>query len=73
MVALESDGPAAQAGLSEGDRILALSDQQVTSIDALLKRLEEIPVGVPADVVVLRGDRRLERFVIPGEYPSLDL
>jgi S1-C subfamily serine protease len=73
VVALEPGGPAAQAGLSEGDRILALAERAVTSIDALLKRLEEIPVGIPAEVVVLRGDRRLERFVVPGEYPSLDL
>jgi S1-C subfamily serine protease len=73
VVALEPGGPAAQSGLAEGDRILALADRPVTSIDALLKRLEEIPVGIPADVIVLRGDRRLERFVVPGEYPSLEL
>jgi S1-C subfamily serine protease len=73
VVALESGGPADQAGLTEGDRILALADQPMTSVDALLKRLEEIPVGIPAEVVVLRGDRRLERFVVPGEYPSLEL
>jgi hypothetical protein len=26
-------------------------------------------VGVPVTVTVLRGQRKLERFVIPAEYP----
>ena len=72
VIALEGGGPATQAGMSEGDVILALADQTVTSIDDLQKRLAEIPVGIPAEVVLLRGDRRLVRYVVPGEYPSLE-
>ena len=73
VVGLEPNAPAAQSGLSEGDLILALADQPITRVDILQKRLTEIPVGIPAEVVILRGERRLERFVVPGEYPSLDI
>jgi S1-C subfamily serine protease len=72
VVALEPGGPAVQAGMGEGDVILALADQPITGVDDLQKRLAEIPVGIPAEIALLRGDRRLLRFVVPGEYPSLD-
>jgi S1-C subfamily serine protease len=70
---LEANGPAAQAGVSEGDLIVGLADQPINGVDGLQKRLSEIPVGIPAEVVLLRGERRLVRFVVPGEYPSLDV
>jgi S1-C subfamily serine protease len=73
VVGLEASGPAAQAGVSEGDLIVGLADQPITGVDDLQKRLAEIPVGIPAEVVLLRGERRLVRFVVPGEYPSLDV
>jgi S1-C subfamily serine protease len=70
---LESGGPADQAGMAEGDLIVALGDQPITSLDDLQKRLTEMPVGIPTEVVLLRADRRLVRFVVPGEYPNLDV
>jgi S1-C subfamily serine protease len=73
VVGLEPGGPAAQAGLDESDLIVNLADQPITSIDDLQNRLAEIPVGIPAEIVLLRGERRLVRFVVPGEYPSLDV
>jgi S1-C subfamily serine protease len=73
VIAVEPGGPAAQAGMCEGDLILDLGDQPITCIDDLQKRLTEIPVGIPAEIVLLRDDRRLVRFVVPGEYPSLDV
>ncbi len=66
---LEPGGPAAQAGMAEGDLIVALADRPITGVDDLQKRLAEIPVGIPAEVVLLRSERRLVRFVVPGEYP----
>jgi S1-C subfamily serine protease len=73
VIGLEKDGPAAQAGMSEGDIIISLGDQPITGLDDLQKRLSEIPVGIPSDVVLLRNNRLLSRFVVPGEYPSLDV
>ena len=57
----------------EGDLIVALGDEPVATIDALQKRLSEIPVGIPAEIVIVRDGRRLARFVVPGEYPSLEV
>jgi S1-C subfamily serine protease len=69
VMAVESGGPADQAGILEGDMIVRLGDQASTSVDDLHKMLTELPVGVPATVTLLRGQRRLERFVVPAEYP----
>jgi S1-C subfamily serine protease len=73
VVGLEPGGPAAQAGMAEEDVIVTLADQPIAAIDDLQKRLAEIPVGVPAEIVILRHQRRLVRFVVPGEYPSLEI
>ena len=53
VIGLEPDGPAAQAGMAEGDLIIALGDQPITCLDDLQKRLAEIPVGIPAEVSAL--------------------
>jgi S1-C subfamily serine protease len=73
VMALEPGGPAAQAGMADGDLIIALGDQPISTIDDLQNRLADIPVGIPTEVVLLRGNRRLGRFVVPGEYPSLEI
>jgi S1-C subfamily serine protease len=73
VIALEPDGPASHAGMAVEDLIVALNDKPVSSIDDLQNRLAEIPVGIPAEVIMLRSGRRLGRFVVPGEYPSLDV
>jgi S1-C subfamily serine protease len=70
VVAVEADGPADQAGVLEGDRIVALGEQPTANVDDLHKLLTQLPVGVPSTVVLLRGDRRLERMVVPNEYPN---
>jgi S1-C subfamily serine protease len=69
VVAVEEGGPADQAGIAEEDILIALGDEPATSVDDLHKRLLQLPVGVPATVTLLRGDRRIERMVLPGEYP----
>jgi S1-C subfamily serine protease len=69
VVALEPDGPADQAGLREEDVIVALGDHPAATVDDLHKHLLELPVGVPATITLLRGERRLVRMVIPGDYP----
>jgi S1-C subfamily serine protease len=69
VMAVENGGPADQAGIQEDDYIIALGEQPVTSVDDLHKLLTELPVEVPTSVIILRGDRRLERLVLPQEYP----
>jgi S1-C subfamily serine protease len=69
VVAIESGAPADQAGILEDDLIVSLGEQPVTSIDDLHRLLTELPIEVPTAVVLLRGQRRLERLVLPQEYP----
>jgi S1-C subfamily serine protease len=71
VLAVESDGPADQAGIQDEDLVVALGDQPTTSVDDMHKLLMQLPVGVPATIVLLRGQRRLERMIIPGEYPDV--
>ena len=71
-MAVEPGGPAEQAGIEADDLIVALGEQPVTSVDDLHKLLTQLPVGVPSSVIMLRGQRRLQRFVLPEEYPHWD-
>jgi S1-C subfamily serine protease len=66
---VEPNGPADEAGIQEGDVIVSLGERPATSVDDLHKLLTELPVGIPAGVVLLRDQRRLERMVIPTDYP----
>ena len=47
---------------TEEDVLIALGDQPVVTVDELHKRLTELPIDVPASVVLLREGRRLERL-----------
>ena len=70
ILSVEAGGPADQAGILEGDLIVALAEQPTGSVDDLHKLLMQLPVGIPAPVVLLRGERRLERWVVPDDYPD---
>ncbi len=70
VVAVQPGGPAEDAGLQEEDIILALGDLPTRSVDDLHKLLTQLPVGVPSTIAILRNERRLERMVIPEEYPD---
>jgi S1-C subfamily serine protease len=73
VVSVEENGPADQAGLQEEDLIVTFGDQPVTTIDDLHKLLLQLPVGVPTALTLLRGERRLERMVLPADYPDPQL
>src|SRR5439155_12811636 len=70
ILAVEENGPADQAGLTEEDLILSLGEQPTSSVDDLHKMLMQLPVGIPTPVILLRGERRLERWVVPDDYPE---
>ncbi len=69
ILSVEPSGPAEQAGIEEEDIIVSLAEQPTGSIDDLHKLLMQLPVGIPAAAVLLRGERRLERWVVPDDYP----
>jgi S1-C subfamily serine protease len=67
---LEEDGPAQNGGLWIEDVIVGFAGTPVASVDDLHRMLTQHPVGLPAPIVVLREGRRVERTVVPGEYPN---
>jgi len=69
VMAIEPGGPADQAGILEEDLIVSLGEQATTGVDDLHKLLTQLPIDVPAPVVLLRRDRLLNRLVLPTDYP----
>jgi len=67
IVSMEGRGPAAAAGLREGDRIVSIHDRPVTTVDDLHRFLSEWPVGEPVSLSVIRGEERLNVTVVPEE------
>lgn len=53
--------------MKEGDFILAVNDQAVTSVDDLHRFLAEGFIGRMVTMSVLRGQEKFQLEVIPGE------
>lgn len=67
VMGVEPRGPAAAAGLAEGDLIVEFAGRTVGSIDDLHAALVYDRIGVECPIVVLRDDARLERGITPAE------
>ncbi|MCP5425742.1 MAG: trypsin-like peptidase domain-containing protein [Gammaproteobacteria bacterium] len=67
---ISSEGPAAQAGLRQGDLVVAIADKAITGIDDLHRFLAEWPVGEAVTVTVIRGTAQMNVEVVPGEGAS---
>jgi S1-C subfamily serine protease len=67
---LEEDGPAQSGGLWIEDVIVGFGGKPVTNVDDLQRLLTQLPVGLQAAAVLLREGRRLERTLVPADYPS---
>ncbi len=72
VVSVVADGPAAKSGIREGDLIVAINDQEVTSVDHIHHFLGEWPAGKSVKLIVIRGQDRLEKEVIPADEKTLD-
>jgi len=70
LLAVEDGSPAASAGLQEGDLIVALDSQTVEGVDVLHRLLNEDKIGVWTRLTVLRGSKKLELKVLPGDRPA---
>jgi S1-C subfamily serine protease len=64
---VEPSSPAAGAGLNEGDVIVGLDEQPVTSVDDLHRALTDDRIGVAARLTLLRGGERRVAEVTPAE------
>ena len=59
-ISVEADGPARSAGLRDGDIIVSLDNQTVTSLDDLHRLLTEDRIGTTATFGILRGVERID-------------
>ncbi len=55
---IESGTPAAQAGLTEDDRIVAMDGKPLVSIESMIERLQQTK-DTPVDLTVIRGPQTL--------------
>src|SRR5213593_474565 len=60
-------GPAALAGLREGDLVVSLDDRAVRTVDDMHRMLVGRRFGDELTIGVIRGDRRLDVVVVPVE------
>ncbi|WP_054493615.1 M50 family metallopeptidase, partial [Ardenticatena maritima] len=68
ILAVAENSPAAEAGLREGDVILYVANQRVTTSEQLQALTQEFR-GQPLTLVVRRGDREMEITLVPRENP----
>ena len=72
VVGVEPASPAVQAGLREGDVIIAFKNQPVASIDQVQRYLGATEIGVTSPITVIRRTEKLELPVTPEEWqPSV--
>lgn len=67
VITVETDGPAARAGVSVGDVIVGFAGQPVASVDDLHRLLTEDKVGQTFSLTVLRGADRIVLQIAPAE------
>ncbi len=69
VISVEPDGPAAHAGIRDGDVIVRFIDRPVTKIDDLHRLLTDTHVNRPAPIALLRGTEIIELSVTPTRAP----
>ena len=67
---VDKEGPAAAAGIRQGDVIVAVNDQKLSGVRALLRTLGPASVGRVVDVAVRRGGEPASFRVTVGERPE---
>jgi S1-C subfamily serine protease len=67
VVHVEKGSPGANAGLREGDVVIAFENQPVAGVDDLHRLLTQERIGVQAALTLLRGGERLEVAIVPAE------
>lgn len=67
ILAVEPGGPAARAGIEEGDLLLELGGRQLASIDDLYRLLTGLPGGARIPATLIRGRQKLQVNIAPTE------
>lgn len=66
---VEAQGPAARAGLRDGDLIVGFAGAPVTSIDDLHRLLRDWPAAQRGELELLRRGQRLALSIVPATAP----
>ncbi len=67
VISILPDGPAAKSGILQNDLIVAINEQEVTSVDHIHSFLSEWPLGKVVRLTIVRGQERLEKEIVPSE------
>ena len=67
VISIEDHSPAQQAGLHEGDILIAYDEQPTASIDDLHRLLTQQRTGVRSPLTILRRAEKLELEIVPEE------
>jgi S1-C subfamily serine protease len=67
VMSLEKEGPAAAAGVREGDTIVAIDEKPTPGIETLQRVLMEIEPGSVVMLTLIRGTEKLALRVRTGE------
>jgi S1-C subfamily serine protease len=67
VISVEAGGPAAAAGLREGDVMIEFAGKPVATIDALHKLLTSERIGVESPLTIIRGTERVTLPITPKE------
>lgn len=70
VMSVDKTGPAATAGIRQGDVIVAVNDQKLSGVRALSRTLGPASVGQVVDVAVRRGGEPASFKVTIGERPE---
>jgi S1-C subfamily serine protease len=70
VMSVDKTGPAATAGLRQGDVITALNNETISSVRALMRKLGPDSVGTVIEVAVLRGGEPARFSLTVGERPA---
>lgn len=67
VIALDPQGPAAEAGIRIGDLIIGIGGQNVATIDDLHRFLTEWPFGTKVAITVIRANEKHHLVIVPIE------
>ncbi len=67
---IEPQGPAARAGLRDGDLLVGFAGSPVTSVDDLHRLLRDWPAARGAELDVVRRGQRLRLAITPAAAPG---
>jgi S1-C subfamily serine protease len=71
VISVAAGGPAARAGLREGDVMVEFRGQPVPTIDTLHKLLTGEQIGIESPLTIMRGTEKLTLGISPAESDSI--